>query len=233
MVISDKKLSDAEQDKVRKQCDPKSISFAATTYTDLIATLETVCENHSDLVEILEDFKSFIGQQGLLPEQHRWLVAMLCGTSWRENIKFKTYFAPAHRNAKWINAKFLGIYRSKQISHIGRIEASAICRVVEGELKVDELEFNDCQSGNLTGDQKDRIIKIVEASEKHFGKFAEEPHRFYLVDDFTETKVTKEWSGGMMGHRYFDLYEWDKTKAISPNTTGPKVSEIVRGKDFT
>ncbi|MBA96184.1 hypothetical protein [Sulfitobacter sp.] len=203
------------------------ITFAATTYRELLEALDTACSDNPDLREILDDYQAFIGGENLLPDQHRKMVAMLCGQSWRENIEHGVYFEPAHRNPKWTRAHFLGVYRQKKISHVGRVVAAAICRKEDDNLIVEVEEF-----GALSTEHTSRIQNIIRTAETYFKGFAADAHRYYLVDRFEETDVRKASPGGMMGHRYFDIAELAGLEDVEQNASSADVASKLAGTKY-
>lgn len=204
----------------------RGITFAATTYRDLLEALNVVCENDPDLREVLDDYQTFIGGESLLPDQHSKVVALLCGQSWRENIAHGAYFEPAHRNPKWTRAHFIGVYRQKQISHVGRLEAVVVCRQKENELILECEEF-----GSLTAEHICRIQKIIDAA-SYYPDFAADSHRYYLVDRFAATDVRKISSGGMMGHRYLNIAELAKVERVTEDATSEEVASLISGTAY-
>ncbi|MGB6229889.1 MAG: hypothetical protein WBF53_07155 [Litorimonas sp.] len=203
------------------------VAFVAATYRSLLDALETACADERDLVDILEDYRTFLGGEGLLPDRHRKLAAMLCGTSRRENVEHGAYYEPASRNSKWAQAAFLGTYHAKRVSHVGRIEAVAVCRVMDGALHVDEEEL-----GSLTDAHRARIEAIVESAAYYPGLGAE-AHRYYLVDQFAETNLHKKSSGGMMGHRYLDIAELAGELDVPQDATAEDVAGMLQSASYT
>ena len=202
------------------------IAFAAASYRKLLESLEDACRAEPDLSEILDDYQTFIGGEGLLPDQHRKLVAMLCGQSWRENIAHGAYFEPAHRNPKWTRAHFVGVYRQKRVSYVGRLAAAVVCYEKDGELVVQSQEF-----GLLTDGHKNRIQAIIEAATYYPG-FAESSHRYYVVDQFVETDLRKISPGPMLGHRYFDIAELAGVDQLSQDASSEEVAMMLRGATY-
>jgi len=216
-----------EDERWKKKALEYGITFAATTYRELLEALGAACANDPSLREVLDDYQTFIGGENLLPDQHRKLVAMLCGQSWRENIEHGAYFEPAHRNPKWTRAHFLGVYRLKRISHVGRLISAAICHEKDGELIVEAEEF-----GALSVEQRNRIKAIICAAETYFKGFASDSHRYYLVDRFSETDVRKASSGGMMGHRYFDIAKLGGADTLRHDASSEDVATILNGATY-
>ncbi len=225
--LTSNSTNDDEEERWQKLALDRGITFASKTYSELLGALRSACSAHPELQEILDDYQSFIAGEGLLPNQHRTLVAMLCGRSWRENIKYGAYFEPAYRNPKWRQAHFLGVYRQKRISHIGRLVAAAICRKADGKLIVELEEFQ-----SLSDDHKRRIDATMRDAEAYFTDFSAEAHRFYLVDTFVETDLRKESSGGMMGHRYFDIPELGEVDRLSQVASSEDVALMLSGKNY-
>ncbi|SDY29573.1 PD-(D/E)XK nuclease family protein [Citreimonas salinaria] len=216
-----------DDERWKKKALENGITFAATTYRELLEALEVACSDDPELRQIFDDYQTFIGGESLLPDQHRKLVAMLCGQSWRENIAHGAYFEPAQRNPKWTRAHFLGIYRLKRISHVGRLVAAAVCRKENGDLIVEAEEF-----GSLSAEHRDRIRAIIGEAEVYFRGFASAPHRYYLVDRFAETDVRKVSSGGMMGHRYLDIAELGQTDELQQDVSSQDVGALLRGATY-
>jgi hypothetical protein len=225
--LTNNSTNDDDDDRWKKRALEHGITFAATTYRELLEALDTACSEKPDLREILEDYQAFIGGENLLPDQHRKMVAMLCGQSWRENIEHGVYFEPAHRNPKWTRAHFLGVYRQKQISHVGRVIAAFICRKEGNELIVEAEEF-----GTFSPEYRSRVQDIIHAAETYFKGFATDVHRYYLVDRFVETSVRKSSPGGMMGHRYFDIAELAGLEDLEQNASSADVAEMLAGATY-
>ena len=212
-------------DRWKKMARLQGVKFAVTTYRELIAAIEAVVEAEPNLVEILEDYRSFIAAEGLLPDQHRKIVAMLCGQSWAENAAHGVYFEPESRNAKWMQAHYLGIYRNKRVSYVGRIVAAAVCRKIEGELIVDVEEL-----GSLNADARARVSAIIDAAD-YYENLGAEAHRYYIVDHFAPTDIRKTSPGGMMGHRYLDI-ESLTGQEPGHDEDGDTVARIVKGSKY-
>ena len=216
----------ADVDRRRVQALEAGVAFASTTYREILDVLGAVCEGDADLEEILADYAAFVATEGLLPDQDRRLVAMLAGQSYDENIAHGIYFEPAGRNAKWLQARYLGLYRQKCIGHVGRIVAAVVCRDTDDGVVADDVEF-----GSLDDDMRGRIRSVIDAATYYAG-FADDPHRYYIVDKFTQTAVRKVSPGGMMGHRYFDIGDLARGKKVPSDSSGEVVAEAIDGATY-
>lgn len=210
----------------QEKAQAHKVAFVAATYRSMLDALEGACAGERDLADILDDYRAFLGGEGLLPDRHRKLAAIPGGTSWRENVAHGAYFEPASRNSKSVQAAFLGTYHNKHVSHVGRIEAVAVCRVANGALHIDEEEL-----GPLTEAHRTRIAAIVEAAIYYPG-LGTEPIRYYLVDRFAETDLRKISSGGMRGLRYFDVAELAGVSDVPQDARAEDVAEMLRGTSY-
>ena len=73
------------------------VHFGQTTYADLVATLREVCGSDPELSEILDDYEAFLDAEELRPDQHRHMVAVLCGQTHKLNVETGVFFDPADR----------------------------------------------------------------------------------------------------------------------------------------
>lgn len=196
------------------------------TFADLVDQLMEIQDKHPAITEGIEEFVAFIAARGLLPRRDQFMVTMLTGRSWQDNKAHGVYYEPAHRNAKWQHAAFLGLYHDKHISHVGRIVT-----VVEGYQTDGTWSFEKAETGVVTDAHLAAISRVVAAAQYYYPGFQGDPHRYYVVDDFAETRFLKDSPGGMMGHRYFDIEKIAGSKA-PPNASGSVVAALLSGKLF-
>jgi hypothetical protein len=57
-----------EDERWKKQALEHGITFAATTYSELLEALSAACSDDPKLREVLEDYQTFIGGENLLPD---------------------------------------------------------------------------------------------------------------------------------------------------------------------
>lgn len=210
---------------LKAEAEKEAIRFFSVSYVDLVSELRKLCADYEqDLLEIIEDYESFLTSEGLLANPYGRMVVFPCGTSWAENIRFGAYYEPPDRPAKW-NCRFLGIYHQKAVSHIGQIEAAAVCLIQDGKLVVQKEEF-----GKLTGAHRSRIQEMIETTTYY--DLAIEPHRYYVVDHFTETHFNKASPSGMRGHRYFNLADYFGDTPLTPAMTADAVAQHLDHQTF-
>jgi len=200
-----------------------AITLASTTYKDVVDSLEKNCEEYElELNEILQDYRDFISDEGLLPTDI--LTAFPCGDTIKENKKHQIYFQPSYRRSKK-ESKFIGLYKNKEISCIGKISTVVTGTKKEGgEFTVQEIE-----RGEFSSKQRDRLNEAIKDCHQHYGAFAErEEHRYYLFEEMSETEFKKESKGGMLNLRNFDLSEYikDYKQEYSTEEVAKKLREL-------
>lgn len=204
-----------------------NIKVVATSFSDLLSAITTLPKTDRNIDEAIQEFADFIYAQDLIPREDQFVVAMLTGTSWRENLAYGVYYEPAERNPKWQRAAFLGLYHDRQISHVGRIITAVVA--VEDESR--EIIFEVPEKGGLNDQQRQQIRDVIKAAQDYYPDFQQERHRFYVVDKFESVNFHKQTPGGNMGHRYFDIEELSGTR-LAPHASGSDAAKALNGLSF-
>lgn len=190
-------ISESLTAQLKETAQVKGITFSSLTFSQLLQGLEAQCADYErDLRDVLDDFKDYLSEADLLDERHKWLVIFPCGTSFEENARLGVYYESPSRSSK-AGYPFIGIYRQKTVSHVGRVQAVVIVTYKDGSYSYEE------EAGVLTDDQKKRIISTFE--ETHYYDLKSEAWRFYVVDEFIKTDARKISPNGIFGFRYLDL----------------------------
>ena len=162
-----------------------------TSFRDIIgAARRCLSEHDEDMNALVDDYEAFCSESDLLPRDDYTLFIPPCGESYEVNARLKLYWCPDHRNIR--KSKYLGIYTSKAVRHIGRIREVVSCYLNEdGTLNVIEGEPNS--------DEQERIKMAMQEGGVSQG------HKFFLCSEMEKTFFEKQTKGGMQRHRYFDL----------------------------
>ncbi|MEE7457475.1 hypothetical protein MPAR168_04685 [Methylorubrum populi] len=188
-------------DEVMEMAQEHGITVVPASFGDLVEQVGQLPVTDLVLREVLQEFTDFVFSQDLVPREDQFLVAMLTGTSWRDNLAHGVYYEPVDRNPKWQRAAFLGLYHDRQVSHVGRIVA-AVAAVQDA---AGEMTFDDPETGSMDDVRRQAIRDVVSAAQAYYPGLEATRHRYYVVDAFTPTDFRKRTAGGMMGHRYFDI----------------------------
>lgn len=197
IALTKEPLADAERKALTVEGGARQISFTAVTFSQIVEALRAQCaEFETDLLSIVEDYDSYLADEGLIESRNQWLVVFPCGTSIAENAKFGIYYEPSSRPCKR-NYRFIGIYKQKTVAYVGVVEAIAVVTYADGAYVFVP------EAGKLTAAHERRIKDTIEATPYYDLK--DNDTRFYLVDQFVPTDARKTSSGGIMGLRYLDL----------------------------
>jgi hypothetical protein len=173
------------------------ITFAAVTFSQIVEALRAQCaEFEQELLSIVDDYDTYLAEQGLLEERNQYLVVFPCGVSSAENERFGLYYEPPSRSCKR-NYRFIGVYKRKTVALVGTVEAIAVATCTS-----DEINF-EVEAGTLTDDHRKRISDTI--AHTPYYDLRSSPHRFYVVDKFAPTDARKTTPQGIMGFRYLDL----------------------------
>lgn len=204
-------------------CNDKGINFAIITYSELLEILRKLfAEHEADLLEIVDDYETFLRSDGMLPNPLE-MVVFPCGTSWDENIKYKIYYEQSSKPSK-AHVPYIGIYNNKRITHVGNIVGTCICQS-DGE----NLSFEK-ESGTVTQSNIEKINNMIE--ETDYYDLSKGFERYYIIGDLHEINIEKSSSGGIRGHRYFDLQKLAKD-SIKPNDSLDQIVSKVKNGSFT
>jgi hypothetical protein len=214
-------------EEVTAWADERGVIIVHVSFGELVDQITALPVNDLTLREVIQEFIDFIYAQGLVPREDQFLVAMLTGTSWRDNLAYGVYYEPIDRNPKWQRAAFLGLYHDRQVSHVGRIVTS-VGAVEDG---TQQLIFDVPEKGTLDDLQRQAVRKVIDAAQAYYAGFQANKHRYYIVDGFEPTDFRKSTSGGMMGHRYFDI-ESIFARRLPANATGLVAAKALNGCSF-
>ncbi|MFO0159261.1 MAG: PD-(D/E)XK nuclease family protein [Alphaproteobacteria bacterium] len=225
IALTKEPISEPARKRASVAAHEKGVNFAAITFSRLLEGLEAQCASYErDLRAILDDYRSYLSEEGLLDERNRWLVAFPCGTSFEENIRFGIYYESASKASK-AAYPLIGIYRQKAVSHVGRVEAVAIVGIENKKYSF------DVESGNLTGDHKKRIQNTFEQT--LYYDLESEPRRFYLVDKFVATDFRKVSPNGLQGFRYLDLAKQVQGYDSKRNYSSEELASAIKGSTWS
>ncbi len=167
------------------------------TFSQIVEELRGQCAAFDrELLSIVEDYESYLAEEGLLAERNRWLMVVPCGTSIAENARFGVYYEQAYRPRRR-NCRFIGVYHRKAVQYAGAIEAVTVASSNGGVLSFTE------EVGRLEDRHRERIASIIEATPYY--DLRSNPTRFFVVDSFVPTDFRKTSPGSIQGLRYLDL----------------------------
>jgi hypothetical protein len=221
--LSKEAIADSERKSLATEGASQGITFAAITFSQIVEALRSQCADFErELLAIVEDYEDYLMDEGLLVERNQKMAIFPCGTSIRENVRFNLYYEPPSRRCK--RNSFIGIYNQRNVSHVGTVQTIAVC-----SYKKNTPSFTE-EAGKLTDGQRKRISDVIE--ETPYYDLKANPHRFYLVDEFTPTDCKKVSPGGIMGFRYLDLSKLLPAYDPRKDYTTAELAALLRGTSW-
>lgn len=222
--LSKRQPNDKTTKEFESVCNEAGIHYSAITYSELVALLkdkDIFPAHETDLQEIIEDYETFLRSDGMLPNLYE-MVAFPCGTSWEENIKYSMYYEGDSKSSK-AHVPFIGIYKNKKITHIAQILGTLISKVENGVLAFER------ESGVITQDDMLKIKEVIEIT--NYYDLTQGLERYYLLGQLYEVNIQKKSSGGIRGHRYFDLQKLSDGTLL-PEDSIEQIAKKITDKSF-
>lgn len=180
---------------------PRGVEILQTSFETLIrCAKECLSEYDEEMLALVADFEAFCSSSKLLSTDQFTMFVPPCGRSYKENIRYKLYYCPSSWSRR--KAKYLGIYSNKTVRAIGEITKIVSCNV---SLETKQVEVLEIDGAPLTDDERTRILGAAECALSHSGWNLSTDEKFFLCDKMETTNFRKDSSGGIMGHRYFNL----------------------------
>jgi hypothetical protein len=173
----------------------RQIAFKQVSFEDFIQALRL---DHlpKNLADAVEDLKSYLDEQGLLPSWKRWLDVVNCAGLPDDILVRGVYMCPATGGSyNHSRCRFFGMYRGKRVEQVAEIEAMVD---VEGDHKA-TVRWKNTDAADKQLIERARS-KVAEA------RPGEYPTRVLLLGQLYETDFRKDSPGGMRGSKqYFDV----------------------------
>lgn len=216
-------LPESQLTSIRTHAMEKNIQILHTSFEDILEkTRGCLSEHDEEMRALADDYESFCSETDLLPRDRYTLFVPPCGVSVEDNLQFNLYYCPVSWSRR--KARYLGIYSNKTVQAIGRITKVVACDV---DLSSNNVKARD--GVDLTKNEEQRILGASRNALKHDWDL-KVGHKFYLCDELVKTDFRKKSSGGIMGHRYFDLEEVLGAKI--PNSIA-ELASLLRGRVWT
>ena len=201
--------------------DNKGIRHINITFKQLVDEIETNYED-TDISDIVEDFKQYCIYEGLIPNNERWLRAIVAGITFDLNTKYSIYYDNAERG--YTEFGYLGLYKEKSVRAIGKLEDVLVVSYQNDEILIESESKKD-----ITDELKNKIETVIKEALLLGHDLKNGKHNFFVVEKFYETDFYKSTKNPIQKSKYFDLTEIFKTENL-PNTK--EISEFLKNKSW-
>lgn len=198
----------------------KTIKHVNLTFEQLVEAMEDIVDDRdTEIVGILDDFKNYCLDEGLIPESYKWMRAIVTGTSLEQNLDLNLYYDMASRG--YTEHGYIGLYKEKSIRAIGKL-----IKIIVAEMKDGQLHCKAESGDSVTEEEKDRIRRAIQQAEDDFDfDLKTIPHRYFLVDQFYQIDFRKASKNPIQRSKYFNLADMFGYASM------PGTAEIARDLD--
>ena len=200
--LTTREIDQTEYDYLSRFAKERNVHFAALSFQRLLDILKEACvDNTSNLAEIYHDFEEYLLEEGVLEKDI--MKAFPCGGTLEFNKRHRMYTVGAD-TTRYINARFVGFYHDKCISHIGEV-----MKIVEGTYRSQTRNFEVCEILSPGGDalDSDEINRIRSMNDDH-KELADHCFRYFLLGDVFSTTFRKETPYALQRVKNFVLSDW-------------------------
>lgn len=180
------------------------IKHVNLTFEQLLNAMEDIVdERDTEIVSVLDDFKKYCFDEGLIPDSYKWMRAIVAGTTIQDNIEMNLYYDEASRG--YSEHGYIGLYSGKSIRAVGKLIKVIVASYENGNL-VYKIEVGD----QATDDEINRIKEAIERAKSYGYNLSDIPHKYFLVDHFYAIDFRKTSKNPIQKSKYFNLAEMFK-----------------------
>lgn len=210
--------------------DKEKMIYKHLTFIKLVNIIENNLDENKDyqMKEIVDDFRVYIENEGLVDYKYVYMLGVADGTSIKEDIESGIKY---YGGIQKITNCFMGLYSNKTIIAVGKIEKCIVRKVDENGI-INYYHIDDNKKEVLSED-RDRIEKAME--ESHYKEFFNYDHTFYITDEegFVETSFKKESPYPLLSKKWFNLSsELGLTKEELQKMTAKELAEKLKDKKW-
>lgn len=199
------------------------IKHVNLTFEQLLNAMEDIVdERDAEIVAVLDDFKKYCFDEGLIPDSYKWMRAIAAGTTLEDNIELSLYYDDASRG--YSEHGYIGLYSGKSIRAIGKLIKTIVASYENGNLMY-KTEIGEPASE----DELNRIKEAIERAKSYGYNLYDIPHKYFIVDHFYRTDFRKASKNPIQRSKYFNLAEMLKYKKMP---TTEKIAHDLNGRTW-
>lgn len=192
-----KSLEEYNSQNIEKLLTP--IKHIHITFNELIKSIEDVIDDRdTEILDILDDFKSCCMEEGLIPDGDNWMRAVCSGTTLNDNLELNLYYDKVSQG--YSQHGYVGLYNKKRIIAIGKLS-----KIIKASYQNNQFTYSLIEGSEITEQDLNNIKEAISRSEKY--GFSDEEKYYFLVDKFIETNFIKASKYPLWKAKLFNLSE--------------------------
>ena len=199
------------------------IKHVNLTFEQLVEAMEDIIDDRdTEIISVLDDFKKYCFDEKLIPDGHKWMRAIVAGTTFQDNMDLSLFYDQESR--KFSEHGYIGLYKDKSIRAIGRLKKTIIAVEVEGKMTC------RAESGEApTPDEICRINEAIRRAEDYGYNLRTISHRYFMVEKFYPIDFRKSSKNPIQKSKFFNLADMFGYKTM-PDTE--KIAADLNGRTW-
>lgn len=206
MIMDLKKYNIANADRLKTP-----IKHVNLTFEKLVEAMEDIIDDRdTEIISVLDDFKKYCFDEKLIPDEHKWMRAIVAGTTFQDNMDLNLFYDRESR--KFSDHGYIGLYKDKSIRAIGKLKKTIVAIEENGEMK-----YRSESSEEPTQDEIDRINEAIHRADDYGYNLRNLSHRYFMVEKFYPIDFRKSSKNPIQKSKFFNLSDMFDYKTM-PNT---------------
>ena len=218
MVIELKKYNSENKERLIRP-----IKHINLTFEQLVEAMEDIIDDRDmEIISVLDDFKKYCFDEKLIPDSHKWMRAIVAGTTFQDNIDLNLFYDQESR--KYSEHGYVGLYKDKSIRAIGKLKKTILAVEVDGKMEY-QIEHGE----PATQDEIDRINEAIYRAEDYGYTLRTIKHRYFIVEQFYPIDFRKSSKNPIQKSKFFNLADMFGYKTM-PDTE--KIAADLNGRTW-
>lgn len=191
------------------------------TFEQLVEAMEDIIDDRdTEIISILDDFKKYCFDEKLILDGHKWMRAIVAGTTFQDNMDLNLFYDQESR--KFSEHGYVGLYKDKSIRAIGKLKKTIVAVEVDGKMTY------QAESGEApTSDEIFRIDEAIRRAEDYGYNLHTISHRYFMVEKFYPIDFRKSSKNPIQKSKFFNLADMFGYKTM-PDTE--KIATDLNGR---
>lgn len=199
------------------------IKHVNLTFEQLVEAMEDIIDDRdTEIISVLDDFKNYCFDEKLIPDGHKWMRAIVAGTTFQDNMDLNLYYDQESR--KFSEHGYIGLYKDKSIRAVGKLKKTIIAVEAEGNMTY-RAETGEAP----TPHEICRINEAIHRAEDYGYNLRTISHRYFMVEKFYPIDFRKSSKNPIQKSKFFNLADMFRYKTM-PDTE--KIAADLNGRTW-
>ena len=199
------------------------IKHVNLTFEQLVEAMEDIVDDRdTEIISVLDDFKKYCFDEKLIPDGHKWMRAIVAGTTFQDNMDLNLFYDQESR--RFSEHGYLGPYKDKSIRAGGMLKKTLVAVETEGN-----MTYRAESGEEPTADEIDRINEAIRRAEDYGYHLRTISHRYFMVEKFYPIDFRKSSKNPIQKSKFFNLADMFGYKTM-PDTE--KIADDLNGRTW-